>query len=123
MKTFRQYFTGGIRGCKYVLVNRNIERQPSPCFVPLSHNVWSATEQYFLRIRGFSVSFLQILSGFKGRLARLPYFGYSLLLLVLVLVPVLIGAGLIGMDQSRTDNVIVGGLLIAIAVVLGVWCG
>ena len=36
MKTFRQHFTGGIRGCKYVPVNRNSERRPSPRFVPLS---------------------------------------------------------------------------------------
>ena len=36
MKTFRQHFTGGIQGCKYVLVNRNSEKRPSPRFVPLS---------------------------------------------------------------------------------------
>jgi len=36
MKTFRQHFTGGIRGCQYIPVNRNIERRHSPRFVPLS---------------------------------------------------------------------------------------
>src|SRR5262245_37334973 len=41
MKTFRQHFTGGIRGCKYVPVNRNSERRPSPRFVPLSQSTFS----------------------------------------------------------------------------------
>jgi uncharacterized membrane protein YhaH (DUF805 family) len=39
---------------------------------------------------------MQALVGFEGRLARLPYFGYSLLLMILGLVPVGIGISLSG---------------------------
>src|SRR5215510_185501 len=40
MKTFRKHFTGGIRECKYVPVNRNSERRLSPRFVPLSDTLF-----------------------------------------------------------------------------------
>jgi uncharacterized membrane protein YhaH (DUF805 family) len=56
---------------------------------------------------------IQALFGFEGRLARLPYFGYGLLLAILGLVPVRIGIAL-GDGGALEASLILAGLISAV---------
>ena len=63
----------------------------------------------------------QTLFGFKGRIARLPYFGYSLLAACVSGVSML--AGVYGFSTDSGGGAILGGLLLLAGVVGSVWAG
>jgi uncharacterized membrane protein YhaH (DUF805 family) len=66
--------------------------------------------------------FSQVLFGFQGRLARLPFFGYSILVFFLLGVSIIAGGAMIGVD-SGGGGAVLGGLVIFAAIIGGIWAG